>query len=625
MEQKGYNKLCSVIEEGDKLQADYFAEHMKQNIKVTWGGKNIYIWNEAKKIWKKEDEYVLLNEIAEFFVVKIREAVVYLRAQDDDDGASKMKKNIKKVTSAGHCEGVKKYAMTELRCEDFEQLLNLNPDRLEFQNGSLCLRTGKLLERKREDYITSCLDYDYAKSDEKEVKQIEDICFRIANDDPETYEGLMSYFGYCLTGERSAAKFLIMYGPTASNGKSTMCEIYKICLPKYCNVIDRQVFIEGYQKIHKYIPSLGRPVRMIYAEELSSKKELNISFLKNIVTDDAIPYEVMFGLNSEIVPQTKLILPTNHVLSFHQDEGFARRGMVHEAKNQFLPQEDIDALQEKKNVYVRDDQLLNKFKTNTKMKLAYINLLLQYSMKFYSNKNKLYIPSCFRNNFKDLTHENDKMKQFLENGVEVTGNKKDKMNKITFERLYNTHMKAKEPFSRLLGELKRLKIEYVKDHSHQSIKGVIYGIKEKEDTKDECMITIDQDPFGVDAIKLNKVENIVENKVENKVEKKTEIKKTLPNIFPKLKLKYEVVKIPEALEYELKKGKELTKQCEELLQTHDKVFADINMKIQMVNTEYASVGSDTMITEKIELEDDDEFDYEDAEMSLDLDIQAFFK
>ena len=297
---------------------------------------------------------------------------------------------------------------------------------------------------------------------------------------------MKSFFGYCLTGERSAQMFLVLYGPVASNGKSTICEMFKTCLPIYSKVLDRQTFNSGYQKAHKQLIQIGTPIRFCYIEELDRHKEINVTLLKDAVTADVLPVEVMYGTTAAVKLHTKFALLSNPLPKFEGDNGIARRGNCAELKNQFKTDEEIKRMTDREKlgskIYKKDPDMIQRF--DEKKKLAYINMLLPYAKSFYENKS-LYIPACIKQAFTDIVDENDVMKQFLDNHVEVTGDDHDKINKVTFERLYNQKMKTKETFSQILGSLKRHRIKYVKDASHKSIKGVIYGLKEKAVTLDE--------------------------------------------------------------------------------------------------------------------------------------------
>jgi phage/plasmid-associated DNA primase len=490
MDKKQFDELKQVLADGNNQQSHYFYQSTKDDIKVIKASKGdeiILIWNGTTKLWESSSKDELALNIADFFHSKIKSAMTYLKENDEDgrEKAAALQKKIKSYTDSTFSSKIAKFFIAESykANKNFHTKLNGQRDYLHFMNGALNLRTGVLRERTKEDYCTKCLDYDYAQSEPKEIEYVNDIFKRICNDDDETADFIKGYHGYSLTGEVSAQSFLILYGASASNGKSTLSEIHAACLPIYSMVVNSSVFEEGYEKSHKQLIDMGAPIRYVKVEELSEKK-INVPMIKELTGNSSIRVEELYKTSAEIVLHCKLTFISNKVVQFNTDAGVGRRGLLQEMKNQFRPIEEINAAKDKRGMYETDTKMVTGFQTDVRKKLAFINSLLPYAQKFY-RLGKLHIPASVKKAFSDLADENDKMKQFLEAAYERTDDDHDKINKRDFEQYYNIFHKSKTSFSTMLGDLKRLKIKYVKDASHKNVKGVIYGFREKKDEDDD--------------------------------------------------------------------------------------------------------------------------------------------
>ena len=130
-------------------------------------------------------------------------------------------------------------------------------DQFHFRNGYVILSTGKFKQRTSKDYITKILDYDYKPINQNVdiIKKVLKMFINIFNDEEETFNTMMSYLGYCLTGEVREQCLMFIVGEKAQNGKSTIFEIARKCFPIYVKNISSGTFNDNYQKSHKVVNS----------------------------------------------------------------------------------------------------------------------------------------------------------------------------------------------------------------------------------------------------------------------------------------------------------------------------------------------------------------------------------
>jgi phage/plasmid-associated DNA primase len=204
-------------------------------------------------------------------------------------------------------EKVMKDVLTAMEIQSIE--FDVNPeqhDNLHFRNGVLMLNrvstvgdgtidtSAAFRPRERTDYVTKTLDWDFGPAETNVVSEVEAIFAQI-QPLPEQRCLQLGFLAYALTGHTDAQTFKINVGYSASNGKSTECEIHEACFGLYTSKLHKSTFSAGNQKSHKFlIGLLCNPVRYAYIEELDRSK-LDADMLKDFVSGGKITVEVMYG------------------------------------------------------------------------------------------------------------------------------------------------------------------------------------------------------------------------------------------------------------------------------------------------------------------------------------------
>lgn len=146
------------------------------------------------------------------------------------------------------------YLTVELYNKNFIDWINSNKSLLSFKNGVIDLKTGLFRKRTKEDYITSCLDFDYSDNkDNNLINKIYNDLLKISNNDKDLLNFHLSWLGYCMTDETKEQNLLMVIGHTASNGKSTMAKIFSKVLDECSIKLDKLTFNKNYTKYYKQL------------------------------------------------------------------------------------------------------------------------------------------------------------------------------------------------------------------------------------------------------------------------------------------------------------------------------------------------------------------------------------
>jgi P4 family phage/plasmid primase-like protien len=488
------NIIQKILEFSEKELGEHFNEVNKGLFRVSYntnsdGGesklKSIFEWDDKLKIYKSISKFSLGNSIVNYYS-KFKSEYNIEDLFDDKDKMREFKKYTTLLRNLGSKNKVLNIASFSIESlitntENFGDDKEKNTHLLNFRNGCYDLIKNEFRQRTKDDCVSIYLNYDYKESQNKYINKVKDIIRSISNDDEETLGFMLNYLGYCLTGETRAKKFLILYGASASNGKTTLQEIFSKCLNVYSYKIDRETFNYKYDKFHKQLIQCQRPKRMVFLEEMN-KNKLDISKLKEFVDGNDINCNIMYGTSDLVKISSKLIIATNNSPVFDTDNGIQRRGLILECKNRFVDKKDYEKLKGRKGIYLKDERIMDLFDDNT-YRLAFINLLIPHAVKYY--KEGLIVPDEINNAFKELCEENDTMKSFINDQFEITNNDSDRIGKDEFVSMYNERFRLKLRFRQLLSDIKRLGIEYNRQKRHNGKKGCLIGIKYKsiyEDT-----------------------------------------------------------------------------------------------------------------------------------------------
>jgi putative DNA primase/helicase len=185
-----------------------------------------------------------------------------------------------------------------------------NPWLLNCANGTLELKTGRLREHRREDYITKLCPVEYHEG--AEAPRFQDFMRDIFDDNTALIQYLQRLAGRCLTGDVSEQDLHIFWGGGA-NGKSTLLNVllemlgldYAMKAPAELLMVKR-----GESHPTERADLFGK--RLVVATETEEGRQLAESLVKELTGGDRIRARRMREDFWEFGPTHKVVLCTNH-------------------------------------------------------------------------------------------------------------------------------------------------------------------------------------------------------------------------------------------------------------------------------------------------------------------------
>lgn len=469
---------------------NYYFENNKDNIRLDIGKKHFTIYrydrNATHGLWSIETENNLSADIRKYITEELKTIIKNYLNTDVQivKRASDLLCKYGNDTRSIH-DQVINLMKTYQRDNGINALFDANTKVLNFKNGILELDTGNFRPRTKEDYITKCLNYDYTEDyDPNIMKEIIDIYMKVFNNNPYEVNTQLLWDAYCITGETSDQKFMVYFGKTGANGKSMLLKIKENVFNNgkdtvYVYKVANDVFSPKCQNRNKDLCNLMAPCRLAYLEELSEQSKMDQRLLKDFVSGATMNCKPLHMESINFQPQCKWSIATNEIPEFDKtDEAFNRRPLLQVCKNKFVDSDEFDYYErnacEGTKIYIKDYRLSDKF-LETKYKIAYVNLLLNYTVAYFK-RGSLYNISYLRKMYVDEVIGFDYVKNYIDTWLDT------KCQEITpgidvFEHFSKTYEDCNILKEKFLSMMKRNGMNYDSQKKKESKKGCYIGIR----------------------------------------------------------------------------------------------------------------------------------------------------
>jgi hypothetical protein len=459
-----------IFNKGEAEIAKWYCK-LKEN-EIILKDSDYFVFNYENNIWELVKDFIIISDIGDNISKELNEIINNIN--DDADTKKKQCQLLVTLTRTKSLKDIFSQCKTNFYNNGKEIEFDNQRHYISFKNGIYDLKENIFRQRKLYDYLTFYLNYDYNLCNSKR-KEIIDIIKRICNDSDSDTEAILDWFGYCITGEVRKALYLLCVGHTAENGKSTLSKMFMKMFDKYSIELNNHVFEKNYSKAHKEIINCDKK-RFVFIEELK-RVNLDIELIKRFVDGNAYNTEKLFGTTQNVNIWGKIMIASNYDMITETDKGLIRRTLYYQQTNRFLNEKEYNDEINKKGIYIKNEKLLDLFEIN-EYRDTYVNMIIERAVKYYNFD--LIMPKEFKENFKNIAEESDKLKQLLDNYYEITDDDNDRIHKDNLIEHYNQVNKTKVAFNFLLSDLKKHNIKYDKGKRTDGKKGSLIGLKIRE-------------------------------------------------------------------------------------------------------------------------------------------------
>jgi putative DNA primase/helicase len=267
--------------------------------------KRWLIWNG--KVW----EWDAGNKIAALAKLAVRN--IYHEAGDEPD--EKKRKEI--ASHAGKSEsdprltGMINLAQSESNIPIKLTDLDTNPWLFNCRNGTIDLKTVKLMSHRKEDLITVLVPLDF--NPDAKCDQWLKFLNRVTGNNDELISYLQRSVGYSLTGDTRSQTMFFLYG-LGSNGKSTFITTIRKLTAGYGIKANTSLFMAKDKNSSGPSEDLAnlQGKRFVMASEIEDGRRLAVVLIKEMTGGEAIRADRKYEHEVEFQPVHKIWLVGNH-------------------------------------------------------------------------------------------------------------------------------------------------------------------------------------------------------------------------------------------------------------------------------------------------------------------------
>jgi phage/plasmid-associated DNA primase len=377
-------------------------------------------------------------------------------------------------------------------------VLNLTIGELHFENGFLDTKTGKFAQRTDKHFITKYIPREYKKSTEKERNIVLNEFNKIYpnKEDRDLVLGNISISLSWKAPLNQTSLFLIGHG---SAGKSFVMETLMNVLGPYVQKLKSDVLSGSETNMNKVLNTLQDEIQtlIIWINEMKDQK-MDSSVYKDLCDGNIQTVRLFKDGNNGFKHNAYVVATSQNMPNITMDTGTSRRivGYTHTSRfSDGTGTDDNPQIDEENHIYLKNINLHAKLEPYCN---AVIDIFVKYCMAWCEN-NKIYDVSKsenFQTSTALITETNNYMQDFIDSRLEIVGDKNDKLNKISKDRMKELYLKMYPERhiapQQLLQALKSRNIAYDKDERCFNVRGSYMGVKERKITSVEFVDEVDE-------------------------------------------------------------------------------------------------------------------------------------
>lgn len=286
----------------DVSNAEMFAKVYRSRIRYCfpWGKWLIY---DGKR-WITDR----VGQVCRYGKNVVRSMYLSAAKEEDEIERKRLTEHALKTESRRKITDMIELAKSEYGIPILPENLDQNPWLLDCNNGTLDLKTGKLLKHDLKNYITKFANVDYDIN--AEYPKWFDFLVTIMDGNDDLIKFLQKAIGYSMIGDTSEQVWFICYG-SGANGKSTFLNTIQLILNDYSINTSTETFMLRRNEQTNDLARL-KGARFVTAFESSEGRRLNESLIKQITGSDVITARHLYSEFFDFRPEFKIWLSTNH-------------------------------------------------------------------------------------------------------------------------------------------------------------------------------------------------------------------------------------------------------------------------------------------------------------------------
>lgn len=295
----------------------FIAQHHGSVRAVGTGRRPYRIWDGTR--WVPDET----GEIERYAKNTVRALYSEAAHISDPELREKLLKHASHSESAARIRAILELASTEPEISTTIDQFDADPWLLNVENGTLDLKTGKLLPHRKEDLMSKLAPVEF--DPKAKAPRWDQFMLEVMNGDEDLVQFLQRAVGYSLTGSIREQCLFFLYG-TGANGKSTFLDTLRTIFGDYAQQADFNTFLARKSEGPRNDLARMRGARLVSAIEAHGERGFDETVLKQLTGGDTIVARKLYEELFEFDPTHKLFLAANHkpVVREHT-EAFWRR------------------------------------------------------------------------------------------------------------------------------------------------------------------------------------------------------------------------------------------------------------------------------------------------------------
>lgn len=180
---------------------------------------------------------------------------------------------------------------------------------LNLSNGTLNLKTGRLENHNKNDYITRIISIDY--EEKASCPDWLEFLNKVFVGDEDMMDFVQRSIGYSITGSQEEQCFYMLYG-SGANGKSTFLNTIKMITGDYSDTLRASsLMARQYDDGARGDLAKLQAKRFVCASELNEGQYFDESLIKSLTGGETIPVRFLYSEEFSLKPCFKIWLATN--------------------------------------------------------------------------------------------------------------------------------------------------------------------------------------------------------------------------------------------------------------------------------------------------------------------------